>query len=332
MKKIFCMILIGMLCFTGCSQAAENDNAIQSGAVADVKMVYENSKNAENEDEPEITTGQPEDTPHITLEQVKEIALQSNSTREVYDKICKIRLPDSVFRGSGVYGGDSFIINEHEYIYYSIDNDSIEYYKKGNDGIVIDFKVLYPYPKATVAENEDEPEITIGQPEKIGNSYQVTVISDTVQSFILGLEETVATTGELYTKTVFMQNGKGNFETENIGTYRPIYYQNEIEDVSEKNITNLVKGYSYRTDGNKYYCDVTVSFGFDDYKSSSMIVYDIESDREEISVHSAKGYVGKKCNLKYTAELDSPNEKFKDNTKIIPKYMITSERKYFKSE
>ena len=270
-----------------------------------------------------------ENTPYITLKQAEEIALQAKSTTEVYNKLCAIRPPDNTFRGSGVYGGDTFIINEHEYIYYNIDRRNIEYFKKGNDGTILDFKVLYPYPKATVPKNEDEPEITIGQPKKIGSSYEVTVVSDTKQKFILALEENVTATGELYTKTVFMENGTGTFETAYIGTYRPIYYQNETEEVSEKNITDLVKGYSYRTEGNEYYCDVTVSFKVNCDSIGGMLVYDIESDREEITVHSAKMYNGESCHLKYTVKLSSPKEKFIDNTKIIPQYIIKGNRKYF---
>jgi len=60
-----------------------------------------------------------------------------------------------------------------------------------------------------------------------------------------------------------------------------------------------------------------------------MLVYDIESDREEITVHSAKMYNGESCHLKYTVKLSSPKEKFIDNTKIIPQYIIKGNRKYF---
>ena len=73
----------------------------------------------------------------------------------------------------------------------------------------------------------------------------MTVTDNTEQRFILGLEEIVLPTKERNIKTVFIENGKGTFETKNTGIYRPLYYCRDVKKISEENITiNVVKGYA----------------------------------------------------------------------------------------
>ena len=291
-----------------------------------------------------------ENTPYITMEQVNKIVAESENAQEIYEKMCAIRPPDNNFIGSGVYGGATFKINEHENIYCEYGYGgvvAVHYRKHANGGDILKEKYLFPtgselekFLPYAVEENDDnitEPKITIGNPEKIGNAYIVTVTSDIKEPFKLVLEEDVTGTSEIYKQTVLMIDGKGTFETEHIASYQPVGYFIGGTTVSEKNIkTSVSKGYSDILKDGQLYTKITLSMTFtmeipDFSESSGYIIYDIESDSGEyvsnVMDHMILGQNSKRISRSF--EVKDKIENF--NVKIIPKYFLSDKLRYFKS-
>ncbi len=286
-----------------------------------------------------------ENTPYITLEQVNEIIAGSNNAQEVYQKMCAIRPPDRHFVGSGVYGGATFTVNEHESIYceygyisraYGNGVVSVQYSKTGNDGQVLAYKQLFPI-KEDVSENENEPVVAISEPKKVGNSYEVTVTSDTKEPFKLVLEESVAGKNELYKKTVIMIDGQGTFETENAGTYKPVSYFIGGVELSEENVKGLVRGYSDIKKDGQTYKKVQISFSLDlsdeILREHCDLIYDIVSDTGEILEKSdvVEYYrMNNRVSAEYTCKVSDKNQDV--NVKVIPRYILSNNERYFSAE